>query len=165
MNDQEVGGGWGGGLRHLQDDIGRTHRSAASSILELPKGTSYLSLTHTLCMFLSRNNISTHPPAVATTHTRRYTASPRQRGCTWPNTPAASDWLQKASNTPPLPSQRDSAWKQRGCYHYRPLPQRCCHPHPRVRRRNTAESAPDTRTRRRGASQHSSKFSPFASVG
>lgn len=31
------------------------------------------------------------------------TPSPWHRGSTWPNTPAASDWLLKGSNAPPAP--------------------------------------------------------------
>ncbi len=105
-----------GCLRHLQDDIGRTHRSAASSILLLPKGTSYHTHTHSLS--LSLTHISpTH------THTHTHTPGPWRRGSTWPNTPAAPDWLLEASNTPPAPQPARLCLETERlrCYHYRPL--------------------------------------------
>lgn len=55
------------------------------------------------------------------------TPSPCQRGSTWPNTPAVSDWLPTASSTPPAHTQRDSAWKQSG--RTANTTDRCCSAH------------------------------------
>lgn len=85
-------GGSHGCLRHLQDDIGRTHRSAASSILLLPKGTSYHTQTHT-----HRPSPYSNVALPGRTHPQLLI------GC-W--TPAV---------LPLLPSRQDSAWKQSGC--------------------------------------------------
>ena len=105
-------------LRHLQDDIGRTHRSAASSILPLPKGTSYhtLSLSFFLSLHVSFSLAHISTPSSSSTHTHTHlrpapgdVALP---GRTHPQPPIGC-W--KPATLPLLPSQRDSAWKQRGC--------------------------------------------------
>lgn len=71
--------------------------------------------THTHSLYVS------HPHQHPTTHT--HMPSPWRRGSTWPNTPAASDWLLKASNTPPAPQPARLCLETERlrCYHYRPL--------------------------------------------
>lgn len=75
---------------------------------------STLTTSHSLSPSLSLSfslSFSSPPPA------------PGRRGSTWPNTPAASDWLPRASNTPPAP-QPARLCLETGrlcCYHHRPL--------------------------------------------
>lgn len=70
-------------------------------------------ITHIISPFLSpptSDPLPPHPP-----HRHTYKPTPWRRGSTWPNTPAASDWLLKASNTPPCSPASETLLGNRGC--------------------------------------------------
>lgn len=85
-------------------------------------GGHHITHTHAPSMSLSKTSISTPPPL----HTQKHSQPP----AAWLSLPVRTHpqpliGCRKPETLPLLPSQRDSAWKQRNCYHYRPLLQLC----------------------------------------